>query len=201
MTCGLTCIRKRDTASATVMQVLRTPRQNGRLPRLSAPKLAKAVDPTGQLSDGAIASCIHDTRVKVSNAMLDKANVVVGREDVIANRGKGYHLAAWLTLEEHDGKPDAGFPQGHVPATSPSGESDVPAPDGDGPLTGRQRWILGQVRKGVKLTRRMVEERFEIGAKQAKRELSGLSSRGLIAFDRRPRPGHYVPRTRGPTTS
>jgi len=174
-----------------VMRVLRTPRRNGRLPRLSAPKLAKAVDPTGQLSEGAIASCVHDIRVRISNMMLEKANVVVGREDVIANQGKGYHLAEQLTLEEHDRETDRGTSSGHVATEPPSGESDVSSPDGNGPLTGRQRWILGQVRKGVKLTRVMVEERFEIGAKQAKRELSGLSSRGLIEFERRPRPGHY----------
>ena len=183
-----------------VMQVLRTPRPNGKLPRLSAPQLANAVDPTGQLSDGAIASCIHDTRVKVSNAMLDKANVVVGREDVIANKGRGYHLVAWLRIESHDSGAEEKLDAGpmHVPATTPREQPDGPASKMDGPATERQLWILGQLQGGAQLIRQMVQKQFKISEKQAKRELAGLSKRGLIEFKRKPRPGHYTLR-RKPT--
>jgi len=51
-------------------------------------------------------------------------------------------------------------------------------------LTDRQHWVLDQLRNEEKLTRRTVEEQFSIGPKQAKRELSGLSNRGLIDFKR-----------------
>ena len=37
----------------------------------------------------------------------------------------------------------------------------------------------------------MVEDRFGIGGKQAKRELAGLSIAGSVAFVRKPRPGYY----------
>jgi len=60
------------------------------------------------------------------------------------------------------------------------------------PLTDRQHWILDQLRDNVKLTREMVEGQFRIKDKQAKRELSGLSGRGLIRFIRKPRPGYYA---------
>ncbi len=60
----------------------------------------------------------------------------------------------------------------------------------------RQYWILDQLRDGVRLTREMVEMRFGIGAKQAKRELSPLTRRGMVRFVRAPRPGHYVLRVR-----
>ena len=59
-------------------------------------------------------------------------------------------------------------------------------------MTSRQRWIMAQLADGVKLTRAMVEERFAVGAKQAKRELAGLSAQGLIEFKRKPKPGYYV---------
>ena len=62
------------------------------------------------------------------------------------------------------------------------------------PLTDRQHWILDQLRDGVELTREMVEKQFQIGARQAKRELAGLSNRRLIAFKRQPWPGRYVVR-------
>ncbi len=167
-----------------VMEVLRTPRGNGKLPHLSAPKLANAVDPTGQLTEGAIASCIHDMRVRICNTMLEKANVVVGREGVIANKNRGYHLAAWLNIESHDGiaqqTSDAGPLQGHDPA-----------PKAHGPASERQAWILSQLRDGVKLQRQMVQKHFGVSERQAKRELAGLSSQGLIEFVRKPRPGYY----------
>lgn len=173
-----------------VMQVLRTPRANGKLPNLSAPKLADAVDPLGQLTEGAIASCVHDMRVRICNTMLEKANVVVGREDVIANKNRGYHLAAWLEIENHDGAAPAG-----APANTPQ-QVDAAVTDGDEPLTDRQHWILAQLRERGRLTRDVVEKQFGIGEKQAKRELGGLSTRNIVQFIRKPRPGHYILRVK-----
>jgi len=179
-----------------VMQILRTPR-SGRMPKLSAPRLAKAIDQTGQLSDGAINSCIHTLRVGITETMLaGNVNVTVGRDDVIANLGRGYHLAEWLIIETHDSdaqpcdkqsssKPDAEI--SHHPEGSPTGYQETKKP-----LTDRQYWVLDQLRDNVKLTRAMVERQFGIKEKQAKRELSGLSGRGLIRFIRKPWPGLYV---------
>ena len=170
-----------------IMQVLRKPRPNGNPTRLSAPRLAKAIDSTGQVTDGAINSCVHSLRERIAQTMLAGPNVTVSRDDVIANRGKGYHLAEWLTIEERDeiGTRVIQPSSGHQATQS-----------GDEALTERQHWILGQLRDGVQLTRTMVEQRWDIGSRQAKRELIGLSNRGMIEFTRKPRPGHYVLRTR-----
>jgi len=193
---GVTIVESQAPGHAwEVMQVLHTPR-SGRMPKLGAPRLAKAVDPTGQLSDGAINSCIHTLRAGITETMLANANVTVGRDDVIANLGKGYHLAQWLVIEVHDGatEPVADAvtresPRGDIAVTSPG---DVTASDGYVTLTDRQHWILDRLRDGEELTRAMVEKHFRIGLRQAKRELAGLSTRGLIEFKRRPRPGHYA---------
>jgi len=87
-------------------------------------------------------------------------------------------------LHGPDHKPDAEIH--HRRENSPS------AVESKDPLTDRQHWILGQLRDNVKLTREMVEGKFRIKDKQAKRALSGLSRRGLIRFIRKPRPGYYV---------
>lgn len=171
-----------------IMQVLRTPRDNGKLPYLSAPRLAKAVDPRGRLSDGAINSCVHTLRTKITESMLERANLTVGRDDVIANMGQGYHLAEWLLIEARDEQTEL--------VVQPSVAVRDSA-DGDGePLSDRQHWILDQLRDGVKLTREMVEKNSSIGVRQAKRELIGLTKRGMIEFVRKPRPGYYMLRTR-----
>lgn len=188
-----------------VMQILRTPRDNGKLPRLSAPRLAKAIDPRGQLSDGAINSCVHTLRAKITQTMLERANLTVGRDDVIANRGQGYRLAEWLLIERHDA--ESATPVA-APSTAPpaQGRLDTPLqpakddPPDQEPLTDRQHWIVDQLRQGVRVTREMVETRFGIKDKQAKRELVGLSNRDIIEFIRKPRPGYYVLLTK-PTRS
>ncbi|MBN2313674.1 MAG: response regulator [Sedimentisphaerales bacterium] len=176
-----------------VMQVLRTPRPNGKLPHLSAPKLANKVDPTGQLTEGAVASCIHDMREKICNTMSEKANVTVGREGVITNRNKGYHLAEWLIIENHDVDPPVPNMHSPLPNISPANTplSDTTSTEQE-LLSERQRWILNQLQQGVKLTRDMVEKQFGIKDKQAKRELAVLSKQGMIEFIRKPRPGYYV---------
>ncbi|MBN2132676.1 MAG: response regulator [Sedimentisphaerales bacterium] len=176
-----------------IIQALRTPRDSGKLPRLSAPRLAKAIDPHGQISDGAINSCIHTLRTNITETMLANARLTVGRDDVIANLGKGYHLADWLLIERHDAKTSPYVAEPPVPEVTHLPEKSAKDdPNGQEPLTDRQHWILDQLRQGVRLTRGMVEEQFHIKDKQTKRELAGLSKRGMIEFIRKPRPGYYI---------
>jgi len=62
----------------------------------------------------------------------------------------------------------------------------------DDRLNDRHHWIMDQLRDGMKLTRDMVMDHFQLGERQAKRELTTLTNRGLIDFERVPKPGHYV---------
>jgi len=179
-----------------IMKTLRKRKPNGKLSAYSAPKLVRAIDPTGQITDNAIASCIHDLRERITQIMLERCNLTCGTYDVIDNRGTGYRFADWIEIEEHDTAGDAGSDagpmQGHGPAMTPREKHNGPASKTDDPLTDRQHWILRELEDGVELTRQMVETHFRISKKQAKRELSGLSKQSLIEFMRRPRPGHYV---------
>jgi DNA-binding MarR family transcriptional regulator len=74
-----------------------------------------------------------------------------------------------------------------VPAPQP----DVPATSANVPLNDRQHWVLEQIRAGVELHRQDIEKRFRVTQKTAKQDLSDLVGRGLIVFERTPRPGHY----------
>lgn len=117
---------------------------------------------------------IAPVRANITETMLEKLNLTVRRDDVIANGCKGYHLADWLQIEDYGH---------HNVADEPE---ETPEQDD------RQQWILNQLRSGNKVTRSMVEDQFNIGSKQAKRELSGLTQQGLAHFIRKPWPGHYI---------
>jgi predicted HTH transcriptional regulator len=58
-------------------------------------------------------------------------------------------------------------------------------------LNERQRWILDEIRDGTELKRCMVESRFAVSQKTAKRDLSEMAKAGLIEYVRSPYPGHW----------
>ena len=157
-----------------ILQVLRTPTKTGKLPRFGASKLAKAIDPMGEISEGAIASCVHTLWTKIANIILEEQNIVVTPEDVITNKGNGYRLATWITIENHD--------------SAPTGKSET-SPD---LIIQHQQWVLAQLSEGIELTRSDVEAKFDIGQRQAKRILSELTKSKEIRFQAKPYPGHYV---------
>jgi DeoR/GlpR family transcriptional regulator of sugar metabolism len=70
----------------------------------------------------------------------------------------------------------------------PDVPSNVP---GDIDLNERQAWIVAQTGKGAGVERRTVQEKFDVSAKTAKRDLSQLVKRGLVEYVRRPHPGFY----------
>jgi len=118
--------------------------------------------------------------------MLERMNLACAKYDVIDNRGRGYRLNDCIIVEEHDG--DA--MQRHLPAAS-TVQSVVAEAEGSGAPGDRQAWIIERLRAVGRLSRADVETEFGIGAKQAKRLLSELTSQGRIQFVRKPHPGHY----------
>ena len=190
-----------------VLQALRKRNSTGKFIGYSGPRLANELGLGGRVSKGVmavknqaaqntVAQCIKALRQRIAKVMLERQNIKCGTYDVIDNRGRGYRLNDWITVEEHDATSDAGTLQGHVPAKSLQEKADVPASKKDVPLTDRQLWSIEQLKNSGKLTRVAVEKKFGIGQKQAKRELVGLSKRGIIEFVRKPRPGYYRLRKR-----
>jgi len=52
---------------------------------------------------------------------------------------------------------------------------------------------LSEIKKGAAIRRSMVMEHFGVADKTAKRDLSGLKTRGLVEYVREGRGGHYRP--------
>ncbi|MFA7237209.1 MAG: hypothetical protein WC058_10115, partial [Phycisphaeraceae bacterium] len=71
--------------------------------------------------------------------------------------------------------------------------------EGQEPLADRHYWILGQLSRDVKLTRKQVMEEFGYSIRHAKRVLRTLTERDMIQFQPGPKPGYYVlgPRSHG----
>jgi len=61
----------------------------------------------------------------------------------------------------------------------------------NGRLNRRQKWALTEIQRGVCLQRKMLEERFRVTAKTAKRDFSELREWGRVEFVRSPSPGYY----------
>ena len=58
-------------------------------------------------------------------------------------------------------------------------------------LNERQKWVLTELQRGTLVDRAMLEERFGVADKTAKRDLASLSRRGLITYVRDARGGSY----------
>jgi CheY-like chemotaxis protein len=173
-----------------IMQAMRKLGVSGKRARYSAPRLA---DILGQgVTENAVSSCIHDLRGRFIQRMLD-CNISCGTYDVIDSRLLGYRLTDWITVESHD-TPVTSPAKTPVAVSAPSaGAGQTGMAD---PLSERQHWVLDQLRDGVRLTRNVVEKKFGVGPKQAKRELAVLTARGLVDFVRKPKPGYYVLKTK-----
>jgi len=164
-----------------VMQALRKRRPSGKLPAYSGPQFARLLG--DGVTESAVSSCIYHLRRRFTEVMLNRLNLACGKYDVIDNRGRGYRLNDWIIVEEHDGE----AVQRHLPAAA----TVQPIVAGGGAPADRQAWIIERLRAVGRLSRADVETEFGIGAKQAKRLLSELTSQGRVQFVRKPHPGHY----------
>lgn len=121
---------------------------------------------------------------------------------MICHDEQGYHL------HEGIGVRDAGDADlaDDVPAVPPVNRENVPAPvaaaqrnvpahsTGDAflrHLNERQQWVLRELQLGTGVQRTMLEEKFDVSDKTAKRDLAELASRGAVEFVRVGRGGYY----------
>ena len=178
--------------SRTMLELLARRRPDGRFVTMTGSQLAEQVAP--YLADGQITGFASTIRSNVEHELLNHLGIEVKRDDVLVNDAQGYHLNERITVERRDTSPDVPDMAPDVTAVSPChgpGLSPV-TPE----FNERQEWILAELRKGTQLRRRMVEERFRVSGRTAKRDFAALRKQGLIAYVRSPSPGHYVLRER-----
>lgn len=151
-------------------------------------------------SIGTVTSCVRLVRTNTSRRLKKRLGLDVGPNGVISHDARGYYLRDWITVQVAD------VPVPNVPAT-PTKDEDVPEGTTDVAagtsvvitqvLNPRQRWVLKELGRGVLVQRAMVEHRFDVGEKTAKRDLAELTGLGLVEFVRAGNTGHY----RASTTS
>ncbi len=172
--CGVKIISDKGTGqSMMILDELRRMDSGGRYVRRSAEELAAAIHAPGGV--GTVTSCIALLRRNIAERLERELGMECGQEDVIARDEQGYHLQQWVRVRDETAPP----------------ESDAPASAGSGHWNVRQRWVLAQLQRGVRVTRKMLEAHFRVTAKTAKRDLAELREAGQIAFVRKPGPGHY----------
>lgn len=145
-----------------------------------------------------IASQILEFRKKVSQRLLEEANIACERTSIIASGGPGYRLQEWVTVESgHRGVVCAGAtfekPDG-APRNEQSGASAIDGHQSTIDLNDRQRWAVDQLKQGVKLQVRHLIDRFGCSSATAKRDLTSLKAAGMVRFAGSARAGHYATR-------
>jgi CheY-like chemotaxis protein len=162
-----------------------------------------------------VAEMIRDFRNRSADRLLEEANVTCGRFDIIQSGGPGYRLNPQVKIRiataagepvnvGYDPANDTDDPINAVddPANvrhDPANDTDDPANRlGDTandpvnePANERQRWILGELKKGAEIRVATVSARCGCSAATAKRDLAQLRKRQLIRFDGPSKTGSY----------
>ena len=183
---GVPIISNRGGGQAmALLRTLTNCDQAGRFVHRSAEDLVQSLGPHANI--GTVTSCVRLVRTNASSRLKKLLGLDVGPHDVIGHEQQGYFLQDWITVQLADQA------SSNVPST-PLAESNVPAEFDNNVVDGlnpRQRWVLKELQRGAQVERTMLELRFGVSDKTAKRDLAGLTSMGLIEFVRAGNGGHY----------
>jgi CheY-like chemotaxis protein len=140
-----------------------------------------------------VAGCIRDFRKFVSETLRAQLGLICGAQEVIRSGGPGYRLHEWIAVRDAAGD-DVGLFGGGVPANSgrdPVNAERDPANGSDDPANPRRRWILDELKQGIKLRTPAIAAALGCSAKTVKRELDGLRAEGCIEFVGPSKTGYY----------
>ncbi len=128
----------------------------------------------------------REFRDRTAERLLDEANVICGRFDIVQSGGPGYRLNPWLTIKTVDGR--------EVETTAGTRTLDDPNDCPDGTVdtaNDRQAWILSELQKGGEIRVAIVAARFHCSPATAKRDLAELRKQNVIRFDGPSKTGSY----------
>lgn len=183
--CGETIAEKSRRGHAwQILQLLRETNDRGRPIHLGSRALAQKLDP--EPAQNTLIRSICSLRAKIAK-IIGCLGYACGQEGVIASDEQGYHFADGIVVEIYD---EAGTLLGQADedgnkASKASGTSPTLK------LNKKQRWVMDRLAAEGQLTRREVEQEFNISDRTAKRVLGEMSDADLIEFDRTIHPGFY----------
>ena len=173
--CGVTIITNAGFGqSMRLLEELRPKDRDGRFIPRRGEDLATVIEADNGINT--VTSYVAHLRRNIAARLLEHKNIRRGSYDVIDHNEQGYFLRDWVAVrgiaEEHGTEgPQTSSTEAH--------------------LNVRQEWILQQLRQAVRLQRRMLQKKFSVSEKTAKRDFKELVQQGLAQFIRNPRPGYY----------
>lgn len=196
--CGVDiCSGPRSRTRRQILDLLRLQRHDGAFIAYSGEALAAEVG--SAMNQRTIAGAVRDLRDDIMEALRNRANLVIGRKDVILSGGTGYRFAESITVLIEEGRTTEItdiLEVGDVPNVRDdivAGVRDV----ADAPAKARRSWILEQLRDGAQLKAPEVARQFSCSVKTAQRDLAALKDEGAVEFVGAARTGYY--RLCGPT--
>jgi hypothetical protein len=145
-----------------VLEKLCTKRNNGKYCAYSGESLAKLINAEDANN---VAGAIRDFRCRVIESLLNEANIICDKKDVILSGGPGYRFSDRIILET---------------GIAESLEKDV---QGSNEIASRRRdWIMKRIQQHGSIRMGMLVENFRCSMITAKRDLHELRNSGLIEF-------------------
>ncbi len=182
---GIPIVSNRGAGQAmTLLRELARQDTSGTFIHRSADDLVQILGPPANI--GTVTSCVRLLRSNTSTRLKKDLGLVAHPHDLIAHNDKGYFLRDWLTVQYCDSsRSDVPLDPSRIAKVS-EGASEIT----DG-LNPRQLWVLKELQRGVHVERAMLENRFGIADKTAKRDLEALKRDGVVDFVRTGCGGHY----------
>lgn len=146
---------------------------DGRSLARSAEELASQFDILG--GQTSVAGYVRTIRSNITNRLHRDLALDCGRDDVLERTTSGYRLRDWITIKS-------------VETATPTTVEPQPCAAG---LNVRQSWVVTQLSLGKPVDRPMIEKKFGIHEKTAKRDLTDLTRRKVIEYVRDGQGGLY----------
>jgi CheY-like chemotaxis protein len=183
--------------SLKILNVLTQQDGQGRFVRRSGEELATAIGIAGQA--GTVGGCVRRLRENVTRRLERHLNLSADADAIIRNDSQGYFLNDWISVGDPNSPRKTAIVTGAI-RTAPgdrggkvvAATSDTTGDKVMSQFNERQEWVLREIRKGTQLQRVMLEKRFCIHSRTAKRDLAELTLRGLIEYVGDGRSGHYT---------
>jgi len=169
--CGIELWRATYKPDMRMILVRLSQKESDGFVRVSGAKLAKEL---GRDASNPVGRTIKTFRDNAIERLAQHRNLDCGRYDIIAGGGGGYHFTDWMDVRL------AGQPEPQKADPVPVAK---PAKIDSGPiLNDRQKWILEQIDKGIRMSQKEVITHFrrEKHESTIKRDLKQLRDGGQI---------------------